>query len=355
MDYTFVLCPNIIGLLGLALLLIFTRFNFYLERKKLKLFVAAALCNIAIIVMEVTDYLLAQTPFQGAFLWRRVTSATGFALTPIVPLLIAYISTKRKLPRWILLPAALNLLISFSSILSGHLFYIDECNSYYRGPLFVAMLAFSVFYLLLLIVVSFRGIRSVRSSEAIFLFGIVFTMVLANVLEIVFSFHFVVWNSCGVLLISYYLFLHIQYFKFDPLTGVYNRNMYNYDAENLHGKSNAGVLSFDLNGLKRINDTEGHAQGDAYIIASANLILQCFQNVGRVYRIGGDEFVVLLVNTTEASILGSIALFEQSCKKNKISVACGYSFTAGAADMAQMLRDADNAMYDNKRNRIVNR
>lgn len=351
MDITFTLCPNLIGLLGLMMLLILTRFNFYLASKKLKLFIAAAWCNIVIILLEVADFQLAQAPFQTAYLLRRFTSAACFALSPIVPMLIAYISTDKRLSGYVTAPAVLNVVISLSSILTGRLFYIDPNNAYSRGPLFPVMIAISAFYLLLLICVSFRNLRSVHSGEALFLIGIAVVMILANLLEIVFSFHFVVWNCSGVLLISYYLFLHIQYFKFDPLTGVFNRNMFNFDSGNLHRQSGLGVLSFDLNGLKRINDTQGHERGDAYIVASAKVIFQSFHKVGHVYRIGGDEFVVLMENTTQNAIQDRIGDFRQACADNGLSIACGFSYLDAAADIAQMLRDADDAMYDNKRDR----
>lgn len=355
MDNTFVLCPNIIGLLALILLLIFTRFNFYLNDKRLKLFVAAAICNAVIVALEVSDYLLAQTPFAAAFLVRRVTSAICFALTPVIPLLIAYIASKKNLPRWTLIPATLNAALSFASVFTGDLFYIDEFNSYYRGPLFTVMFVISLFYLLLLVYVSYRNIKGVRSGEAVFLFGIVGEMLAANVLEIVFSFHFVIWNCCGVLLMAYYLFLHIQYFKYDQMTGVFNRSMFSYDLGRLRHEQSIGIVSLDLNGLKRINDTGGHEKGDAYIVASAELIVRCFRDVGHAYRIGGDEFVVLVQNTTRDAICDKLEYFGRECEKAGLSIACGFSYADNADDVSQMLRNADDAMYDNKRNRMTNR
>lgn len=355
MDITFVLCPNIIGLLCLILLLTFTRFNFYLEKQKLMLFVIAAVCNICIIGFGVADYMLAEAAFAAAVPLRRMTSAVTFALTPVIPLLIARIATRKDLPRWTLLPALINIIISVSSIFTGHMFSIDSSNFYHRGPLFAVMVVISAFYLLLVIYVSIHNLRSVHAGETTFLFGIVFVMLLVNTLEIVFSFHFVTWNCCAVLLMCYYLFLHIQYFKFDPLTSVFNRNMFNFDVENIGHKANVCIISFDLNGLKQINDAQGHEQGDAYIIACARLIDRCFSDAGRLYRVGGDEFVVLLVNTTQDAVLKRIAHFEQTCKESGASVACGFSYADTPSDISQMLRAADDAMYQNKRERMLNR
>lgn len=355
MDPTFVLCPNIIGLLALALLTICTRFNFYLDTKRLRLFIAAASCNAAIVLLEVTDYFLSKTPFASAYIARRLTSAMCFALPPVIPLFIAYIASKEKLPRWLMLPVACNVAICFCSVKTGHVFLIDACNSYYRGPLFGVVLGIAGFYLLLLIYISLRNLQGARAGEAAFLFGIVAVIIAANVLEIAFSFHFMLWNCCAVLLLAYYLFLHIQYFKFDQMTGVYNRNMFNFDVERLRRQARVGIASFDLNGLKQINDTAGHEQGDAYIIASAGLIVKCFRGVGHVYRVGGDEFVVLMSGTAREMIQAKLAAFKQACREAHVSIACGFSYADNARDVSQMLRSADDAMYDNKRNRIVNR
>ncbi len=55
----------------------------------------------------------------------------------------------------------------------------------------------------------------------------------------------------------------------------------------------------DINGLKCINDSLGHAAGDELICAAADCMKECFQNYGNVYRIGGDEFVIIMTEKTE--------------------------------------------------------
>lgn len=85
----------------------------------------------------------------------------------------------------------------------------------------------------------------------------------------------------------------------DPLTGVKSKHAYveveaEIDELVAQDKINDfAVLVFDLNGLKQINDTQGHSQGDKYIIESAKLIAEYFP-FDSIYRFGGDEFVVIL-------------------------------------------------------------
>ncbi len=85
----------------------------------------------------------------------------------------------------------------------------------------------------------------------------------------------------------------------DPLTGFKNRNAYTEEIDkydkliNDHEIEEFAVIVFDINDLKLINDTFGHAAGDKYIIASANLIKEIFADID-IFRFGGDEFVVIL-------------------------------------------------------------
>lgn len=89
--------------------------------------------------------------------------------------------------------------------------------------------------------------------------------------------------------------------QMDSLTGVYNRRAY-YDAIQPYqtaASDSLVVVAMDVNGLKAVNDTLGHAEGDAMLAAAAKVIGQAFGQYGQVYRTGGDEFVALLSCTPE--------------------------------------------------------
>lgn len=134
----------------------------------------------------------------------------------------------------------------------------------------------------------------------------------------------------------------------DTLTSVYNRNKFNNDIEEYHSKpvDNIGVAFFDLNGLKEVNDTEGHEAGDRLIKNTANAINSVF--VGETYRIGGDEFVVI-TSPVEKDI------FEQKVREaieklttNGISVSYGTNWAQNSQTIEKQLTTADHLMYENK-------
>lgn len=95
-----------------------------------------------------------------------------------------------------------------------------------------------------------------------------------------------------------------RYSNTDQLTGLYNRNYFNSILEEWKDKARPekpfSVIFGDINGLKRINDTYGHQAGDMMIKSSGNLLSQAVRNSDLVFRLGGDEVVILCPSTTLA-------------------------------------------------------
>jgi diguanylate cyclase (GGDEF)-like protein len=93
-----------------------------------------------------------------------------------------------------------------------------------------------------------------------------------------------------------------RYSNTDQLTGLYNRNYFNRILDEWKDKARPekpfSVIFGDINGLKRINDTYGHQAGDMMIKSSGNLLSQAVRNSDLVFRLGGDEVVILCPSTT---------------------------------------------------------
>ena len=118
------------------------------------------------------------------------------------------------------------------------------------------------------------------------------------------------------------------------------------------------VLFFDLNGLKRINDTLGHAAGDAALMAVARTLLGNTRQSDLVGRLGGDEFGVILAQTDTASANAKAARLAELIESQKVewrghrielSVAYGSYALQGKEDANDALHAADRAMYARKR------
>lgn len=144
----------------------------------------------------------------------------------------------------------------------------------------------------------------------------------------------------------------------DSMTGLYNRNAYNYFAQNRLKLENYMIVTFDLNNLKSCNDNYGHSTGDVYIIHSAHIIESVFERFGKCYRIGGDEFCCIIPKAKGLNIERFIQKLQQEVEifnnKNIIparaGIACGYAFFREEdTDIEQVRARADKMMYQNKK------
>lgn len=135
----------------------------------------------------------------------------------------------------------------------------------------------------------------------------------------------------------------------DVLTGLYNRNKYiniveSYDGKNLH---NVGVAYIDLNGLKKMNDMYGHEAGDDLIRRAAFAIEAVFS--GRAFRVGGDEFVIAQDEVEKAEFLKKIEQIRKEMADRQVSASIGVLWKENQDDIVNMLKQADDIMYDVKK------
>lgn len=141
----------------------------------------------------------------------------------------------------------------------------------------------------------------------------------------------------------------------DTLTGLPNRLAEKqYISLIRRKKSNLpmAVFSFDVNNLKPTNDTQGHVVGDMLLQKAAQCILKCFgDEMGQnCFRIGGDEFVAILQDVTEAELRERVKEFERRQREADISVAVGYAYSdeIHPVDVAELFQRADRNMYQMK-------
>lgn len=136
----------------------------------------------------------------------------------------------------------------------------------------------------------------------------------------------------------------------DLLTGLYNRNkLNNYMSETADADSSlTSIIFLDINGLKKVNDLQGHIAGDILIKRAANTLISVFTNED-IYRVGGDEFVVILKGVEEEQIKKYIHQLHRKAKQNEVSFAVGYAMANTSKDIETLLKEADVMMYEDKR------
>lgn len=150
----------------------------------------------------------------------------------------------------------------------------------------------------------------------------------------------------------------------DELTGLYNRRGFFTLAErdlkiaNRHKKKMFFIYA-DLDNLKEINDTFGHLRGDMILIETAKILRETFREADIIARIGGDEFIVVLIDTTEADAETAISRLRKNIDihNEKRNRSYKFSISTGIAcydpefpsSIVELLDHADKSLYEKKR------
>jgi diguanylate cyclase (GGDEF)-like protein/PAS domain S-box-containing protein len=148
---------------------------------------------------------------------------------------------------------------------------------------------------------------------------------------------------------------------YDPLTGIYNRTFFNEEMRRLRTSRyhSMAVIVCDIDGLKIINDTLGHEQGDRLLKTASKILRKSFRANDIIARIGGDEFSILLPDANEEKIGNYCRRIRWEIKEYnqnrmsgefRLSISMGYSIVNNShtIDMNKLFREADDAMYKEK-------
>jgi diguanylate cyclase (GGDEF)-like protein len=154
----------------------------------------------------------------------------------------------------------------------------------------------------------------------------------------------------------------------DDLTCLYNRRgFYAAAMQQLKIAQRQGkpaVLFFcDLDGLKQINDTYGHREGDFALVRTADALEEAFRDSDVLARLGGDEFAVLAMDLSSENRQAILNRLHRSLRKAaKDELRCALSVSVGSAafdpqnpvSLGELMEQADHAMYEEKRRRFGN-
>lgn len=337
------LIKNFALLLMLTGLLILTAFDVFLDDRMLMRLRITLYLLLALTVLDSAESLLSDmTAESWVVTLRTLFSAICYTLRPLIVMMLVFIIYS-KANILIIIPAVLNALLSFSAFFTDIVYTIKPTNEYHGGPLALTPYVISLFYIVGLFFVAFRELANRCVEEGIVIMFLALGGCLAALLA--FLNHSEVVNiTYATEILLYYVFIYSQHTKRDTLTGLFNRQAF-YNDINTHTSAITGIISMDMNELKWMNDNSGHEAGDKAL----RTVSDCFRKPSdlrdRIYRIGGDEFMVICRGRTPAEV--SDLTEDMRSAVNETGYSCAFGFSVKGSP-EEMVHEADEHMYTDK-------
>lgn len=337
--------PLILILVAFIISLVTTVF---LDKKTVtRMYILIASVFLLSIVVFVEFYIVNNPDLKDL---RIALMAIRYSATPLIIALIIFALIKRL--RWfIFIPAMVLVVLNVISIFTGIIFSIDANNELQRGPFILGYLPFIMvgLYSILLVYLLIKRSNK-RLMEIVYIVFLAFALGTGLIFPFVFQKEYasIFCVTIAIALFSYFEFSVLQLTNKDSLTGLLNRHAYYADVSN-DPKSITSIISIDMNGLKTINDTIGHAAGDEALVALSLCFSRPLKSKQSGYRIGGDEFVIVCRKTPKEDVLDIVEQIRKNVSETKYSCAIGYSFNLdGNKTVTDLLKESDEMMYQEK-------
>lgn len=294
-----------------------------------------------------------------------VFSMLGYCLRPVciffIIMMTGKISTKSKWFPLSFVPLIINFLVYLLMLVPTAKEFVvyfvltDSGEVVFHGgdtPLRYFSHIISGLYLIYLLYISFTKISAKHFGHGLTILFCSLFVVLAVVIESFFNDNGdieLLNDTIAVATLVYYLYLYIERTQIDTLTGLFNRETYYHDVQKM-GNKITGIIQFDMNGLKYLNDNFGHFEGDKALATIAQIVSKSAKRNMYAYRLGGDEYILLCINGTENDIINTVAKFKEELKKTDYYCSYGYSYRTDKKNVSveDLIKEAEIKMYQDK-------
>lgn len=281
----------------------------------------------------------------------------GFLLTPILIMFFAASIGRFHRLKFAVFSMAAYFVLYNVLVITKHLFFIDAQNNYHRGYLFPIYIISYFLAVLYLLYETLRYSRKGFLHHRIFAYLLSFCFLFSSSIQVFNPQVYITRITVVFGLCTYYAYNTELTNLFDKLTDALNQGTYIRKIKEL--KMHQIVIILDIDDFKYINDTYGHQYGDECLITVSKLIKSTFRNYGHCYRIGGDEFAVILRKHNNVESL--IACFEKNVadkfenSPHQLSVSIGYSKYNNNDSYETIIQRADFNMYNAKSQKKVSK
>lgn len=285
-----------IDLFVLTFMCILTKLSETLNGKQKRgFFLAFALIGV-ISILEVITILVDGAPVHLRCL-NILSNYLGFGLSPAVSACLVYALDKKTVISRKFKAAVgcevVYLLLLTALLPSGMVFSVSEDNVYARGPYFAFYIVMYLAALAYLAVSTIVTAWEFQNRSRVLLYPLIVFLAAETIIQIALPQLHVTWLCVTLLSVLYFIYCSEMWNQLDALTGLLNQNSYlNRSAE--MRRSGEVLVVFDVDDFKQVNDRYGHVKGDICLAEIAACIKKAYARHGYCYRMGGDEFCVLL-------------------------------------------------------------
>lgn len=328
-------------------LLLFLLFNSTLSPKRKACFLFATIIALILVICNIIRYL-----FQGTgtnIELMKVTSAISYSISGPVVLPFIFLSSVigKRVRITVQVAAGLNAVMSFLSIYNGWMFKYDEMGNLKLGWLAPMPFILSGMYVAVLFIASIIKFKLGSRHESLFIMILSIFIISAVILNTFFGFRFLISGMVVLSATFYYMFFTTQTLTRDAMTDALNRHSFYKDILTLK-KKQMFIVSLDLNGLKHINDTQGHDAGDKAILTVSDTAMLMLPAKCRFYRMGGDEFEILFPTATHSEVELTLNKIRDAISRKGYSVAIGFGEYKRGMNFDEVFREVDAMMYEDK-------
>ena len=310
-----------IDIFVLCFMCVLTRLSESLNKKQKRGFLFAFGLIALISLLEVVTLKVDGLPKK--FRWLNIVSNyLGFGLTPSVCICLVYVLDKKTKLRWefklAILCEIVYLLILAISIPSGLVFSVVS--------------------------------KQFQNRSKALIYPLMIFLVAETIIQILVPDLHVSWLCVTLLSVLYFIYCSEMWNQLDGLTGLLNQNSFLNRSEEMN-YTNGMLIVLDVDDFKHVNDVYGHVKGDLCLRIIADCIKKAYAKYGYCYRVGGDEFCVLLKNSRNEEACS--AQFESFIEKKRNKYTYLPSVSYGSAmlltgDIVSVKDLADQNMYSNK-------
>ena len=345
-----------IDLFVLSFMCILTKLSESLNKKQKRGFFLAFALIAAISVLEVITIVVDGTP--PGYRWLNILSNyLGFGLTPAVPLCLVYVLDKKSIIRRGFKAAVCcegaYLLFLAATLPYGPVFSVSRENLYARGGYFFIYVIMYYASMLYLMVATVRTAAAFQNRSRTLIYPLTLFLGAETMIQLALPALHVTWLCVTLLSVLYFIYCNEMWNQLDALTGLLNQNSYLNRTREM-GPGGGVLVVFDVDDFKQINDRYGHPQGDLCLAEVAACIKKAYARCGYCYRIGGDEFCVLLKDRAQEAPCAEEFLRRLEQRREALPFLPTVSFGSAAfsgEDVGTVKDRADREMYRHKSQR----